>query len=301
MHGVNLKLLQTFVCAADQGSFRRASEILKRSPSAISMQIRDLEAQLGIRLFVRAQKKIALTVEGRMLFKQVQGSMADIQACLETLTEMSAKRRGTVSVAFAPTLASTRMGGILTTYRRRFPESTVTITEVSTQAALQLLQDQDAEFYIGPELPNLTDFEFEPLVKDRLFALIPRNLDDGAETVSFADLAAKPVILLDQASATRKLIDDLLTAEGVNLNISYEIQTTFTALRLAADGLGIAIVPQIGLDMADTSECRAVAIRGEHAFRYIGILTARGYVRHGYSEQMLKLIRQEFSTQPYGH
>ena len=57
MSSINLKLLQTFLLAAENGSFRRAAEESNRSPSAVSMQIRDLEEQIGISLFIRTSQR----------------------------------------------------------------------------------------------------------------------------------------------------------------------------------------------------------------------------------------------------
>ena len=75
MNSINLKLLQTFMTAAEAGSFRQAAAIVPRSPSAFSMKIRDLESQIGIRLLVRASQCVTLTPEGRVLFTRIQEAM----------------------------------------------------------------------------------------------------------------------------------------------------------------------------------------------------------------------------------
>ena len=109
-NNVNLKLLQTFLLAAEYGSFRRAAEESNRSPSAVSMQIRDLEEQVGISLFIRTPQRANLTPEGKILHEQVRRAMADVQAGLQRLSEVAAMRKGQ-----ALSVKGTSMRGTATT------------------------------------------------------------------------------------------------------------------------------------------------------------------------------------------
>lgn len=292
-NNVNLKLLQTFLLAAEYGSFRRAAEESNRSPSAVSMQIRDLEEQVGISLFIRTPQRANLTPEGKILYEQVRQAMADVQAGLARLSEVAAMRRGHVKIACAPTLASTRLGNILATFKLRYPRSVVDVKETPPAGALILLQEQEVELYIGPEIPGLTEFNFEPILQDRLVACIPADFDEGAEVLTMAEVAHFPLVVLDRQTAIRALIDRIVTDGQIRLNIQYEVQNAYTAIALAAAGLGVAVVPNIAIPMLPTAEFRVVPITDAGAERAVGILTARGYVQHSYSEQLMALIRTE--------
>lgn len=296
-NSVNLKLLQTFLLAAEHGSFRRAAEESNRSPSAVSMQIRDLEAQVGLSLFIRTPQRVTLTPEGRILFDQVSRAMGEVQAGLHRLAEVAAKKRGHIKIACAPTIASTRLARILSTFKMRYPRSVVEVRETPPAAALTLLQDQEIELYIGPEVANLGDFQFEPVLEDHLAACIPAEYDDNRNRLTLADVARFPLILLDRNTASRSLIDRMSAANALDLNIQYEVQNAFTAIALAASGLGVALVPEVAIPMLPSAEIRVVRIDDPLSARRIGILTARGYVQHAYSEQLIALIRHEL-TQP---
>jgi DNA-binding transcriptional LysR family regulator len=292
---INLKLLQTFLLAAEHGSFRRAAEESNRSPSAISMQIRDLEEQVGMSLFIRSPQCVTLTPEGRLLYDQVGHAMGEVQAGLARLTELAAQRRGRVRIACAPTLASTRLGAILMTFRARFPRSIVEVRETPPAGALALLQGQDVELYIGPEIPNLTEFHFEPILRDRLAVCVPAEFDTGAAALRLADLAALPLIALDRQTAVRALADRIAAEAGLRLTPHYEVQNAYTAVALAAAGLGVALVPEVAVPMLPGAGYRVVPVADPGAERAIGILTMRGHVLHGYSEQLMELIRSELS------
>ncbi|WP_413207295.1 LysR family transcriptional regulator [Rhodospirillum sp. A1_3_36] len=293
MTGINLKLLHTFLLAAEHGSFRRAAEESNRSPSAVSMQIRDLEEQVGIRLFVRSPQRANLTPEGRILFEQVRKAMDDVETGLRRLTEVAAQRRGHVKIACAPTLAATRLAHILATFKLRYPRSVVEVTETPPTGALDLLLDQKVELYIGPEVPNMTEFEFEPLRADRLVACVPPEYDDGAKERCLASFVGAPVILLEKTTAIRALINKILGEKGIALDLQYEVRNAHSALTFAAAGLGVSIVPSIAVPLHEGTGYRVVPISDAGAERAVGIITARGYVRHAYSEQLMELIRTD--------
>lgn len=290
---INLKLLQTFLLAAEHGSFRRAAEESNRSPSAVSMQIRDLEAQVGMSLFIRTPQRANLTSEGRVLYEQVSHAMAEVQAGLARLSEVAAQRRGHVRIACAPTLASTRLGRILATFKLRYPRSLVDLKETSPNGALALLREQEVELYIGPEVPGLSDFQFEPILEDHLVACIPADFDEGAQRFMLSEVARFPLILLDRQTAIRAQIDRLAADQDISLNLQYEVQNAYTAIALASAGLGVALVPEIAVPMMPTAEFRVVRISDPGSTRAVGILTAKGYVQHSYSEQLIELIRTE--------
>lgn len=292
MADINLKLLQTFLLAAEYGSFRRAAEESNRSPSAISMQIRDLEAQIGINLFVRGAKRASLTPEGQILFNQISRAMGELNGSLNRLVEIVARRRGKVQIACAPTLAATRLPGILATFKRRFPRSVVEVKEVSTQSALPLVKEQEVEFYIGPHQPNLAEFQFEALMNDPLLVAFSPALDRGEAKLKLSRLADQPLILLNRKTAVRALLDRLLEIEGVEVEAQYEVESAQTGLALARAGLGVFVVPSIAVDPADT-ELVIVPLDHPSASRNVGVISARGYVYHSYSELLLELIRTD--------
>ncbi|KAA0592792.1 DNA-binding transcriptional LysR family regulator [Azospirillum lipoferum] len=291
MSGINLKLLQTFLLAAESGSFRKAAEESNRSPSAVSMQIKDLEEQIGISLFVRTPQRVSLTSEGQILFEEIGRAMGDVQASLDRLTELAARRKGKIQIACAPTLAASRLGDILSTFKLRYPRSVVEVQETPPQAALALLQNQEVEFYIGPEVPNLNEFQFESIIDDPLVSCIPDEFYNGEKKIGLEALAQFPLIMLNRKTAVRGLVDRLTRKEGIELKVQYEVESAQTALALASSGLGVSIVPSIALGPKVDHHFHVVPLDNPNSRRAVGIITARGYVQHRYAEQLIILIR----------
>jgi DNA-binding transcriptional LysR family regulator len=88
---VNLKLLHSFLLVADHGSFRRAAEEANRSQSAVSMQVRQLELQLGVALFHRTTRKVELTREGEMLLDCARKAAIELQIGLRRIKEAAGR------------------------------------------------------------------------------------------------------------------------------------------------------------------------------------------------------------------
>jgi len=288
---VNLKLLHTFLLAAELESFRKAADESNRSPSAVSMQIRGLEEQIGVPLFRRTPQKVILTPEGRILFDQVRRAVREVQAGLDQLADAAQSRRGHIRVACVPTLASTRLPNVLATFKVRYPRSFVDLREISTASILELLRNHEVDFGLAPAIPNMGEFIFEPILDDPLYVCVPPALDDGKAEMRLADLSGQPCIMLSPTTAVRGTIDAALKAAGVTLDVQYEVQQATTAMALASAGLGVAILPKIALLLVSAPQFRAVPLTDALGHRKVGLITARGYVQHPTSEQLMNLIR----------
>lgn len=297
MSEINLKLLQSFLLVARLGSFRKAAEAAHRSTSAISMQIKDLEDQVGMQLFIRRSKRVFLTADGQALFDKTDSAMRDIHNGFQELSDVAASRRATVTIACAPTLASKQIGGAIRSFHKRFPDSAVRLMEAAPAEAITLLEQQVAEFYVGPELTQQNPFLFEELIKDPLMACIPPDFDKGQTEMSFEELGKDPIIILEQPAAIRTLIDDIMRSKSLSLNLAFELQNAFTALSFASAGLGIALLPTIAIGMAKFDGFRSVPFSEPASVRRVGIITSKGYVQNNYSQRLLGLIRGSFGVE----
>lgn len=295
MGDINLKLLQTFVIAAEHGNLRRTAELTNRSPSAITLQIKELEKQLGLQLFERSRQRVRLTADGQAFFDELRAPMGAIRDGVNRMQDLLARRKGRITIACAPTLVTQGMVDVLNAYLRRYPESTVSVKEAAPREAAELLKTSRVELYLGPRTSDLEDLGFEQLFEEWLVACVPHPLDEQAETLSLKDLSRFPIILLDERTAVRGQVDELARSEGVELSPRFEMQSAHSALALAASGMGIAVLPQVAVRMADFSRLRSVPVAAAGAHRGIGITKLRGQVHNNHTTQLLKLIRDRYS------
>ncbi len=109
---VNLKLMHTFLLVAEHNSFCRAAEFSNRSQSAVSMQIRQLEMQLGVSLFHRTTRRVRLTHEGELLLGSARRAVTELQIGLRQIKEAIDVQRGSPARARAPALAAGSNNGL---------------------------------------------------------------------------------------------------------------------------------------------------------------------------------------------
>ena len=124
---INFKLLQTFLAVAEHSSFKKAADALFISMPAVSMQIKQLEEQLGVALFQRTTRKVDLTAEGEQLMITARRAMAELESGLARLQKIVDVQQGHLSFGCVPTIARTRLPAILTEFAKKYPcEGTAT-------------------------------------------------------------------------------------------------------------------------------------------------------------------------------
>ncbi|MEL7050017.1 MAG: LysR substrate-binding domain-containing protein, partial [Pseudomonadota bacterium] len=199
-------------------------------------------------------------------------------------------KKATLSIACAPSFSSTRLPNILATFKSKHQDVLVKLRELSTTAALELLRAQKIEFFVGPEVSDLADFEFTPIAPDPFFACVPGALDSSESTLLLHDISSKPLIVLAKPTALRGRLDRIANQQGLTLNVQFEVQQATTALALAAAGLGIAILPRIATMGPNNSGLRLIPITDDLATREIGIVTLKGAIPSDNGKLLLKII-----------
>ena len=173
---VNLKLLNAFLLVAEHGSFRRAAELSRRSQSALSLQVRELEGQLGASLFHRTTRSVGLTREGEALLPHARRAIAEMEAGL------SERPRGGGHEGWAarPRLPAACRDWCAAAVDRRLPPRAsrrrAHVRELPQAEVLEGIRRQELDFGIGPrpaEAPSLT---FAPLLEEKILALAPPRL-----------------------------------------------------------------------------------------------------------------------------
>ncbi len=304
---VNLKLMHTFLLVAEHSSFCRAAEVSNRSQSAVSMQIRQLELQLGVSLFHRTTRRVQLTREGELLLVCARKAVAELQTGLRQIKEAVDIQRGRLTLACAPTLAATRLPEILATFQKSYPGVTAHVRELASVEMLDCIRRQDVDFGIGPRAPNATsEFQFQPILLDEIYALIPNGLDvsNQRETISLLELSHIPTLVLAGSAAMQGMLDKAQKAAGITLNIKYEVQQVQTQIAMATAGLGAAILPRIALPLKLDARVRAVPIVDPPLVRELCVVTLRGQflspVAARFVEMLQRLIARPESAYEVG-
>lgn len=294
---VNLKLMHTFLLVAEHSSFCRAAEVSNRSQSAVSMQIRQLELQLGVSLFHRTTRRVQLTREGELLLVSARRAVAELQSGLRQIKDAVDIQRGRLALACAPTLAATRLPDILATFQKSYPGFTAHVRELASTEMLDSIRRQEVDFGIGPRAPNAApEFHYQPILLDEMYALIPVGIEASErETISLLELSHMPTLVLSGASAMHGMLDKAQKVAGVTLNIKYEVQHVQTQIAMATAGLGAAILPRIAIPLKPDPRVRAVRIVDPPLVRELCVVTLRGQFLSQVAARFVEVLQRLIS------
>ncbi|MCB4771499.1 LysR family transcriptional regulator [Ancylobacter sp. Lp-2] len=257
---VNMKLLQSFLAVADQGSFRLAGEMLNRSHSAISAQIMQLEAQLDLRLFERTTRHVRLTEEGHQLYESARRALYELELGIRRIRESADFKRGQLSLAASSNLASTYLPKVLAEFVETHPQIAVTVSELTSRDLFDAVVNRKVDFAIGPEKDDAT-LSFETILVEPLQALIPAHYPQAQQpAVTLEELVRVPLILSSPATAIRDCIEVALRARGLSVASRFQFMKSQTIVAMAEAGLGAAILPASSLIRAQSPTARIVRI-----------------------------------------
>jgi DNA-binding transcriptional LysR family regulator len=292
---VNFRLLVTFLAVAEHGSFRRAASDLKRSLPAVSMQVKQLEEQLGVPLFQRTTRRVMLTAEGEQLMVTVRDALGTLERGLARIRQTAELRRGRLAIACVPTVAGSRLPAVLTEFARRHPDIAVSVREVPAQAVAQAVRRHEVDFGIGPMLDDGDDLDFEAVFTDAYCALLPAKAGDAAgDSVTLRELAGMTLLMLSSATAFRDHMDRTLRELGLSPRANYEFMQVATLVAMAEAGLGVALLPRVAVP-ADV-RLRVVRIAGDDMYRTIAVVTLRGHAPSPSAARFVELLHASLGS-----
>ena len=241
---VDLELYRVFYTVAKHKHMTKASEELHISQPAISQSIKKLEDQLGGTLFLRSNKGMELTEEGKMFYEYVKGALELINNAENEFTSFKDLSKGEVKIGCSTTLTKLVLVESLRDFHLDYPNININITNDLTNNLINDLKLGKLDFVIFNE-SNIreTNLNLEKIKELKQgFIYNPEFYDDNVNT--FEDLNNVPLILQKEESNSRKLLDYIALQNNVKLIpkmevVSQELITEFTNIGL---GIGFAII-----------------------------------------------------------
>jgi DNA-binding transcriptional LysR family regulator len=250
---VDMPGVEAFIAVADHGGFTRAASALHITQTALSRRVQKLESFLGVALFERTTRSVALTRIGADFLPQARRLLGDLRGSLVEIRETGKAMRGDVTMACVPTVGVHFLPGILRRYAALHPQNRVRILDHSSSGVAEAVLRREAEFGINMMGAAHSELETTPLMTDRMVLVCLRTHPFARRTrLAWKHLEGEPVILPGHASGNRPWLDLSLERHGVALHAFYEVQRSSTAVGMVSKGVGIAVVP--GLAVRDLAE-----------------------------------------------
>lgn len=240
------RALRYFVAVAEELHFGRAAQRLHMSQPPLSMQIRQLEENLGLRLFNRTQRTVSLTYAGEVFLTQVREGLARLDEAVDSARAAARGQAGLLRVGYTAASAYAIIPALIHAYKQNYPQVEVALHERVTSVQLQELAESRLDVGLVRPRVDSPDLASELLLRERLVVAVPASHPLAARTsVGLADLHGEPYIGFSPQTARyfHDMIEGLFTEAGVQPVLVQRATQTHAVVALVSAGLGLAVVP----------------------------------------------------------
>jgi DNA-binding transcriptional LysR family regulator len=239
--------VQVFRAVAEQASFRRAAEQFHISQPSVSQHVQLLEEELGMRLLDRTTTGIQITPAGELLLSFARRSSRLSQQVLAALARLEGQPGGELKLAASTTVAQYLLPRILGRFLKENPRIQLTLRSGNTEQVSGWVLNGEAQLGLIEGPPPSKELAVEHFLDDRLPLIVPRGHPWSAQPVPLAAIASAPLLMREQGSGTRRVIEQALRRAGLRLNqlqIVMELDSTEAIIAGVEAGLGIGFVSE---------------------------------------------------------
>lgn len=265
---MELRQLRYFVTVVDEGGFTRAAERLHLTQPGLSAQVRQLERELGQPLLHRGARSVTPTEVGSAVLVHARAALAAADRIGETVQEFSGLLRGHVRLGVISGAATEEfdVAGVLADFHDDHPQVRISLTEDTAERMLAALERGELDIALvgltgaAPNPGIGLDVILETPVVAAVAGDAPADPGESAGTISLSALTEHRLICLPRGTGLRGVFERACAAAGFTPDIAFEAAAPPLLLRLAAHGLGTAVVPALTEDEAKAFGVRALAI-----------------------------------------
>ena len=296
--GDRLKRLRAFCHAARSGTMSRAAAHVGSSQPAVSLQVRKLEDELGVRLFERRGPRISLTRAGETLYAHAMPLVVGMDRLRDTFAERHYGVAGDVlTIGAGQTSAAYLLPGYVERFRAHWPDTRIEMRTATGKQRLQWLRSYEVDLVVGSMDVAPRDVDFHPVLTSP-FVLVTASDHAlaGRESVGVKEAAAYPFVGHSATSYVGQVADIMYRLHGVAPEIVVEVDGWGVITHYVSAGVGIAFVP----DLCLTEHDRLWRIRVSDTVppRRYGVMTPRAARLPLPARRFLSVMVPELSETP---
>lgn len=273
---MNLKHLESFVAVAEHLHFTRAANALGVAQPALSQQIRKLERELGVDLFVRTSRNVELSEFGRALLPRARLVLRQVEVARSEVREIAGLTRGRLHVGASGTIAAFLLPDILARYRSLYPEIVLEITQRRSEATLDLVEAGTLDVGLVRLPFRPTSLDVTPVLTEPLYAALPPRhpLADRAE-LRLEDLEDDAFIMpAREEEPFYGSVLNLCAEAGFTPTVISAGAEYTTVFRLVGMGMGVSIISALGTHLQVEPTPAFVRIDAERAISPIVLVAS---------------------------
>jgi DNA-binding transcriptional LysR family regulator len=260
---MELRHLRYFVAVAEELHFGRAAARLGIAQPPLSQQIRQLERELGVELFARARRRVALTEPGRVLLGHARAILQRAAQASEDVRRAARGETGALSVGVVASATYGLMPRVFRTFRARHPDVAVGVAVMSTGAQVAALRAGQLDLGLARTPFGDETLVAETVLEEPVVVALPAGHPLSARrALRLAALAREPFVLFprDRRPGWYDFVLGLCREAGFQPQVAEDAPELATAMALVAAGIGVTLVPASVKDLRRSGvDYRAIA------------------------------------------
>ncbi|SVB01961.1 uncharacterized protein METZ01_LOCUS154815 [marine metagenome] len=295
---MDLRQLEMFQAIVESGSFTKAGQRLHVSQSAISRQINLLEEELGVQVLMRSNKRVFLTEAGKTLLKHCYRIFRDIEEAVLAVSQNEMVGRGTLRVGGGMSVCSFLLPQILREYKTLYPNIALTVTTGTSEPTILKIRNNEVDVGVLTLPVESQDLEVTSVFREEMVVVTSQNHPLSKKTeVTPEEIASMPLILFEQGSNTRKIIDQFFEKHDISPQIIMEMENVEIIKPLVDIGLGITIIPyQPIVREVEAGTLHFLRIAGYPLYRELGLVILKMSYQPIPLQRMIKLFTEMIPT-----
>lgn len=283
----NIQNIKTFLAIAESGSFSGAARAVYRTQSAITMQVKALEASLGVELFDRTRRPPVLNDAGRAFAEKAKEVIYAFNCLFASVNSQSIG--GHLRLGVVPSVITGLIPKALVALRSKYPKLHIELTMgQSAELVKEVRQGVLDAAVVSELLESRSGLQWYPFAREPLVVIAPLDAPDlSAEQL----LASYPFIRYSRAAWVGKLIERYIKRRRLTVNETMMLDTLEAITTMVHYGLGVSIVPLRCATAAVDLPVRRVAFKGASAQRVLGLVQVIGHPKTTLVEALLSELR----------
>ena len=294
---ITLLQARILLAVSRHGSFTRAAIALHRTQPAITIQVRQLEGMLGVRLLDRTTRSLHLTPAGQEVVQVFASVLGEMDAMVERVQSLRAKRAGIVRLGCLPSVAASSLPPVIAAFRKKFPGIHFVVRDGLGDQVIRRVRDGEVEFGISDVIANQGDLVSVPLFEERMCAFFPvRHALQKAPRIDIETLVAQDLILMAPGSNARRVVDAAFAAAGRTATPTGEASYMSSAIGMVEAGLGVAVLPASGVNLRGSPRVRQRPIEAPNFTRHIALILVRDRTLSHAAGAFLEMLLSHFGV-----
>lgn len=287
---MDFKQLRYFIAIAEEKNITAAATRLHMSQPPLSMQLKQLENELGVRLFERSGRSLELTDKGALLYKRALHLVNNVEEIKNEIQETEEGQKGVLALGIN-TLSLSGFSDIIQSFHQKYPLVSLKIVQNDSFYLAEMVKARAIEMAFVRLPLEHRGLKYHHLISEPFFFVTNKE----THTISLEEISHMPFIIPStEGLGIYSTILEAFTSQGLGLNKMAECSDMYTLMELVKGGVGVTIVPKSVLDVYGDNYLYSIKITEPYLTSSLGVIWLENHYVSTPAKNFVELLREYY-------